>query len=345
MYLLVAMAGTINIGVRHLLPMLALLAVGTASQFSLGSRRIQLCAWLGAGWLFLATWQAYPHFIEYFNELAVGPSNGYRWLLDSNLDWGQDVKRLKRFLDQRAITNIDLAYFGPGHSIDYYQITSRPMGPGEAAGIHSGTLVVSATDLMNPGWDWLRASHEPVARVGYTMFVYRLGDAETKERWEQMLRINPDDARAHYNLGLVLERAGDAAGAIGHFEQAIRIKPDFSMAHYNLALALQQAGRTEDAIAHFQQVLRIEPDVGEDEVHYQLGGALAQTGQIEEAIAHYQQDLRINPEDTEAHYYLGTALAQVGRVPEAIVQYQQALWLQPDFTAARNALARLRARP
>ena len=316
MYLLVAMAGTINIGVRHLLPMLALLAVGTASQFSLGSRRIQLCAWLGAGWLFLATWQAYPHFIEYFNELAVGPSNGYRWLLDSNLDWGQDVKRLKRFLDQRAITNIDLAYFGPGHSIDYYQITSRPMGPGE-----------------------------PVARVGYTMFVYRLGDAETKERWEQMLRINPDDARAHYNLGLVLERAGDAAGAIGHFEQAIRIKPDFSMAHYNLALALQQAGRTEDAIAHFQQVLRIEPDVGEDEVHYQLGGALAQTGQIEEAIAHYQQDLRINPEDTEAHYYLGTALAQVGRVPEAIVQYQQALWLQPDFTAARNALARLRARP
>jgi len=123
-----------------------------------------------------------------------------------------------------------------------------------------GTLAISATELMSPAWDWLRACHEPVARVGYTMFIYRLADADTEERWEQTLRVNPNDARAHYNLGIVMERAGDAEGAITHYVQAIRIQPDFAMAHDNLAMALQRAGKVVDAVDHYVQVARIEPD-------------------------------------------------------------------------------------
>jgi Flp pilus assembly protein TadD len=377
MYLLFAMAGRINIGVRHLLPMYALLAVGTASQFSFRTWWVQLCAWLCTGWLLLATCRAHPYFIEYFNEIAGGPSNGYQWLVDSNLDWGQDAKRLKHFLDEQAMTNVDLAYFGPDGPIDYYGITARRVTSGEAYGMHSGTLVVSASYLVLPGWDWLRACHEPVARVGYTMFVYRLGDPETKERWEQMLRINPNDARAHYNLGIVMERAGDTEGAIIHYEQAIRIKPDFAVAHYNLAIALQRAGKVVDAIDHYEQVLRIKPGLGEAEAHNSLGIVLAQTGKIEEAIAQYQQALwikpdfgeaqynlglafsrlgkaqeaishwkealRIKPNFAEAHFNLGLALEKLNRTPEAIEHYQQALKLRPDFAPAKNALARLGA--
>ncbi len=334
MYLLVAMVGNINIGVRHLLPVFALLAVGTASQFSLHGRRIQVCAWLGAGWLLLATWQAYPYFIEYFNEVAGGSSNGYLWLVDSNLDWGQDVKRLKHFLDEQAITNIDLAYFGPDRSIDYQGITGRRVIPDEAYGMHSGTLVVSATELMRPEWDWLRASHEPVARVGYTMFIYRPGDPETKERWEQMLRINPNDGRAHYNLGLVLERAGDDGGAITHFEQAIRIKPDFAMAHYNMAGALQRAGKVADAVEHYEQVLRIEPDYGE--AHNNLGAALAGLGRFDEAIAQYRSALQIYPEASDVHYNLAVALAEEGKMPEAITEYQAVIRIKPDPVTYNN---------
>jgi Flp pilus assembly protein TadD len=377
MYLLFAMAENINIGVRHLLPMFALLAVGTASQFSLQSRRIQVCGWLCTGWLLLVTWHAYPYFIEYFNEVAGGPSNGYRWLVDSNLDWGQDVKRLKHFLDEQAMTNIDLAYFGPGRSTDYHGIPGRRVTTDEAAGMHSGTLVISATELMSPVWDWLRACHEPVARVGYTMFIYRLGDAETKERWEQMVRMKPNDAWAHYNLGIVMERAGDAGGAITHYEQAIRIKPDFAMAHYNLAVVLQRAGKVVDAIKHYEQVLRIKPGLAEAEAHSNLGaiyqrmgkipegageyetalrinpylaeahsnlGAIYhRTGKLPEAIAEYEEALRIKSDYAEAHFNLGLALEKLGRTPEAIEHYEQALKLQPDFAPAKNALARLQA--
>ena len=48
--------------------------------------------------------------------------------------------------------------------------------------------------------------------------------------------------------------------AIGHFEQAIRIKPDFAEAHCNLGIALGQTGRTSEAIEQLQQALRIKPD-------------------------------------------------------------------------------------
>jgi tetratricopeptide (TPR) repeat protein len=338
MYLMFAMVGNINIGIRHLLPMFALLAVGTASQLSLQSRREQLCGWLCTGWLLLATWRTHPYFIEYFNEVAGGPSNGYQWLIDSNLDWGQDVKRLKHFLDERAITNIDLAYFGPGGPIDYYGITSRRVNSGEEAGMGTGTLVVSATELMSPGWDWLRASHDPVARVGYTMFIYHLGDAETKERWEQTLRIKPNDARAHYNLGIVLERAGDTAGAISHYELAVRIQPGFAMAHYNLAIALQRAGKVGDAIKQYEQVLGLEPGFAEAEAHNNLGNALAQTGKIAEAIAHYQQALWINPDFAEAHDSLGTALYRTGKPEEAVEHLLRALRINPDYADAHSNL-------
>jgi tetratricopeptide (TPR) repeat protein len=376
-YLLFAMAGTINIGVRHLLPMFALLAVGTASQFSLRNRQIQLCAWLCTSWLLLATWRAHPYFIEYFNEIAGGPSNGYQWLVDSNLDWGQDVKRLKHLLDEEAITNIDLAYFGPRKSIDYHGIAGRRVTPGEAAGLRTGTLAISATELMNPAWDWLRACHEPAARVGYTMFIYRLADADTKERWEQMLRVNPHDAQAHYNLGIILERAGDADGAITHYEPAIQIQPDFAMAHYNLALALQRAGKVADAVDHYEQVARIEPDnanayiglgfalVHMDKVeeaipyfeqalqlepdfaeaHYNLAVAMMKLGKMSEAAEHFEQALLIEPNNADVYVGLGMALEKAGRVPEAIQYYEQALRLRPGFTAARNAVARLQGSP
>ncbi len=256
-------------------------------------------------------------------------------MVDSNLDWGQDVKRLKHFLDEQTMTNIDLEYLGPERAIDYYGIAARRVSSGEAYGTRRGTLVVSAWYLMNPAWDWLRASHEPVARVGYTMFVYSLGDAETKERWEKMLRVDPNDARAHYNLGIVLERAGETAGAITHYEQAIRIRPDFAMAHYNLAVAQQRAGKVTDAIKQYEQVLQLEPGLGEADAHNNLGSALVQTGKIEEAIAHYQQALWLKPDFVEAHNNLGTALYQTGKREEAIEHYRQALRLKPDYTEAR----------
>jgi tetratricopeptide (TPR) repeat protein len=177
--------------------------------------------------------------------------------------------------------------------------------------------------------------------MGYTMFVYHLGDPELKERWERMLRIKPHDALAHYNLGIVLERTGEPLAAIAHYEQALRIQPDYTMAHYNLAETLEQVGRVSEAIEHYQQALRVSP--GFAEAHYNLATALLAMGNAQEAAKHLERFVELNPDSAEAQYYLAEASNQTGRPREAIGHYEQALRLQPDFADAYNNLAWLLA--
>ena len=110
---------------------------------------------------------------------------------------------------------------------------------------------------------------------------------------------------------------------MAHYEEALRINPDDAKAHYNLGIALGQAGRVQEATEQWEQALRINPD--DAEAHYNLGVALSQAGRLPEAMKHWEQVLRLKPDDVDTHYNLGTALQRQGRVPEAIEQFEQAL--------------------
>ncbi|MCG3149444.1 MAG: hypothetical protein PCFJNLEI_02906 [Verrucomicrobiae bacterium] len=176
-YLLFAVLSSINIGVRHLLPMYVLLAVGTAQQLAQAGRRLQLTAWILCTWLAIEAVVAYPHYIPYFNQLTGGTANGYRYLLDSNYDWGQDAKRLKAFLTERGIEHIYLDYFGTQTEIEHLHIRNTRVNAEQAKQIKQGWLVVSASQLMRPEWKWLCESRPPTTRVANTLFVYRLPDA------------------------------------------------------------------------------------------------------------------------------------------------------------------------
>jgi len=133
----------------------------------------------------------HPHYLAYFNLLAGGPDGGYRYLVDSNLDWGQDLGLLSRYLDEQDIDDIRLGYFGtadPAYylhraGIDYRSLFApgtsyiaenfSPINPAP------GWYAISATVLQGPFspepdvFDWFRR-HEPVAKIGYTIFVYRV---------------------------------------------------------------------------------------------------------------------------------------------------------------------------
>ena len=175
-YLGFAMTNKMDIGIRHVLPMFPLLAVGTAVAISRLSRWPRVAAWVLCGWLALVAVRAHPFYLEYFNELAGGTPNGHRYLLDSNLDWGQDVKRLRNYLDSHGLQHIYLRYFGAPAAVQYYKINCTFVSAEQAHSIRNGTLVVSAMELMKPEWEWLRQQYQPADRVGYSLFVYRLGD-------------------------------------------------------------------------------------------------------------------------------------------------------------------------
>jgi hypothetical protein len=136
-----------------------------------------MLVWHAAGTLAVA-----PRYLQFFNELAGGAEGGHRWLIDSNVDWGQDLIRLREYLQRERIDSVNLAYFGRVNPA-LYGIRFAPLEKSS-----HGIAVISASFLMGRPYLWYRGGrlrrlppqtfawlrdHQPIARVG-SMFVYRL---------------------------------------------------------------------------------------------------------------------------------------------------------------------------
>ncbi|HTS18874.1 MAG TPA: tetratricopeptide repeat protein [Verrucomicrobiae bacterium] len=156
------------------------------------------------------------------------------------------------------------------------------------------------------------------------------------QQYERALKIKPDYAEVHYNMGAALAQAGRVAEAIQHYRQALRIRPDFADARSNLGIALAGLGRLQEAIDEYEQALRTDPDHAE--AHYNLALALMQKGEVRAAISHYEQALQIKPDFAEAHNNLGNAMLRAGMIQDAIGQYEQALRINPRYAEAHNNL-------
>lgn len=126
-----------QLGLRYILPVFPLAALGLGSLVSKSLISQQSRLWSRAVVLGLLAlplgWMSHPQHIAYFNELAGGTEQGGEKLLDSNLDWGQDLARLQVVLRDRQITDYSLAYFGavpPGELGLRYAIPPRVPTPG-----------------------------------------------------------------------------------------------------------------------------------------------------------------------------------------------------------------------
>ncbi|HBA73131.1 MAG: hypothetical protein A2X82_18160 [Geobacteraceae bacterium GWC2_55_20] len=174
------------IGVRYLLPAYPFMFViiGSLCNFTV---RIRCFSYAMVAWCIAASLYFAPHYLAYFNELVGGPANGYKYLVDSNLDWGQDLIGLKKFMDINGIQRISLSYFGADspqrYGINYDWLPSHYLfnpEPDKPVLIHPDQLIaVSATNLQGVYLDskdeysWLK-NKQPVAKIGYSIFVYDL---------------------------------------------------------------------------------------------------------------------------------------------------------------------------
>jgi tetratricopeptide (TPR) repeat protein len=164
---------------------------------------------------------------------------------------------------------------------------------------------------------------------------------------EAAVRIDPDSAPAHTDLGSALARTGHLPEAIAQFEEAILLAPDAPIPHNNLGSALTEAGRVPEAIAEFQTALRLDPGYDEarrnlaaaqagPETHRSRGIALLKAGDSSGAIAEFESALRIDPNDADAENNLGVALSSFPeRQREAIAHFEAAVRLRPDFADAQ----------
>lgn len=159
--------------------------------------------------------------------------------------------------------------------------------------------------------------------------------------WRDTVRRNPEAWMAHYNLGAVLAKKGQADSAMTHYREALQAQPEFAEGHSALGDVLASQGRLNQAVEHYRQALQIAPDF--TGARCNLGVALASLGRFEEAIDHYQQALETDPENCVVHYNLANALAARRRLDEAITHYRRALEIRPDLRAAQARLDELLA--
>ncbi|HYW48408.1 MAG TPA: hypothetical protein VE959_36425, partial [Bryobacteraceae bacterium] len=180
-YFAISMTSTINAGMRYVLPVYPFLYVLAAAVLARG--RWRFSRWLLAGLLAVQAAECigiYPDYLAFFNVLSGGPGNGPKYLADSNIDWGQDVKKLAKWLKARGANRVYFRYFGsypPG--LEYLDCLSVP-GTEDRAGRDAvdGFVAVSVTYLVGlyvpqNEYAWLRQMN-PVAKVGYSIYVYDL---------------------------------------------------------------------------------------------------------------------------------------------------------------------------
>lgn len=218
---------TLNIGVRHLIPVIPIMymlaaiawrrwvadirlpAGGSALGALTGVARSLATSWLKLSilcalllWVIMETLIAAPHFLSYYNQIGGGTRGGYRYITDSNYDWGQDMLRLRDFVEKHPeIDRIAVDYFGTGGAVEYY-LGDRGVGWWSAKGdpTEEGIqwLAVSINSLqsaiqpiaedfsrkpedsyawlteMRPAPEGMGQVPEPDFRIGTTIFVYRL---------------------------------------------------------------------------------------------------------------------------------------------------------------------------
>jgi hypothetical protein len=203
LYGLASLASRLNIGYRHLLPILPFLYVGVASRLGplLGPRatrsplsplsalRIQrrisrLAVAVLFTWTGLSTLLVTPNYLAYFNELAGGIDNGWRFLADSNTDWGQTFKALALQQGESGLGSVKLSaftFYDPGaYGVVYEPIspmqgapTVLPRRPNPAAGLYAiSATTLDGVPLAYPAtFDWFR-HRAPFAQIGHVMFLY-----------------------------------------------------------------------------------------------------------------------------------------------------------------------------
>jgi 4-amino-4-deoxy-L-arabinose transferase-like glycosyltransferase len=269
-YLVISMMGGENIGIRHVLPVYVFLsvAIGGAAWALVESNR---------RWLYLvvallvfqavSVARAYPNYIAYANELAGGPANVHKYLSDSSVDWAQQLRPVKRYLDARGVKDCWFLYFGYG-IVDYryYGIPCKPLptvesiwlgAPSDAPAAIDGPVLISATDLsgfefgpgaLNPYAQFKEL--KPTAVIDYSVFVY-----------DGHFEIPLASALAHAQKAEMLLAAKQTDAAVSEAHLAVELAPHSASVNATLGRVLDAAGRRDEARPYYEKALMLAQTV------------------------------------------------------------------------------------
>jgi tetratricopeptide (TPR) repeat protein len=147
-----------------------------------------------------------------------------------------------------------------------------------------------------------------------------MGSHRAKAAFKQNLEsatLNPADASAHYNLGLIHQSRGELDAARQRFERALEIDPEEIDASYQLGRIARQQKRYVDAIQNFEHVVARNQTHSQHEIWREVAATYIAAGQFEDARTALDQFLEHRPSDPEGLYLMGRAHAGLGHKREA----------------------------
>ena len=193
-----------------------------------------------------------------------------------------------------------------------------------------GALEAATTSLTKryPNWS-----------MGWQLLGFALlsQDKDGLTALRRVVELNPANAEGYYNLGLMLNRQGQAPEAEACYRRALEIRPDYVDACCHLCMMLDSQDRISEAEASYRHILEIKPDCAE--AYNNLGFIFQKQGSLVEAEASYRRAIQIRPDFVEAYNNLGNNLGELGRLDEAEACCRRAIQIRPDYAEAHNNLA------
>jgi tetratricopeptide (TPR) repeat protein len=151
------------------------------------------------------------------------------------------------------------------------------------------------------------------------------GSQRSRQAFKQNLEaatLNPADASAHYNLGLIYQQRGEFDAASAAFKRAVEIDAREVDAHYQLGRIAREQGRLNEAIQSFERVVQLEPAHSQHEIWRETALVYYAAGQYRDALDMLERFLNERPSDAQARYWHGMTLDSLGRENEAIQEMQ-----------------------
>jgi len=178
-YFIVALFSNLQIGLRHLLPIYPFcFIVAASSAHILKNKGVKMIFMLLGIWYIMGSLFVWPHHLSYFNEFVGGPQNGWKYLRDSNIDWGQDLPALGKYLKNNNINEINLAYFGEDnpslYGINFKKITNEELEKHE-----NKVYAISVQYLDSVNW---AINLKPTTKAGYSIFIYDFRDRKNVQK-------------------------------------------------------------------------------------------------------------------------------------------------------------------
>jgi len=180
-YFLWSLTSHLNLGVRHILPIYLFIIILSGYLVKVNIKRFNRLFKILLIILLLfhitSSLLTYPHFLAYFNEVSGGPKNGPKYLLDSNIDWGQDLKNLEVYLKKNNVQSLCLSYFGTANTSYYLKMNAGKISeiPMFESSRPDCLVAVSVSNLFNKegNYKWL-TKYKQTADIGYSIYIFSI---------------------------------------------------------------------------------------------------------------------------------------------------------------------------